>query len=210
MDLDFFWAFLFWGILFGIFGGRIYHIIHFWKYYLENPIKIIKIWEGGLGIYGTILGTLLFFLFYAKAKKQPVLKWLDIFALCTPLAQSIGRWGNYFNQEVFGRPTNLLWGIFIPKNKRPENFLNYDRFHPLFLYESILCFLLFLFLKRIYEKSKGKDGEIFFLYLIGYPSIRFFLEFYRVNPWVIGSLNVAQAISILIILSGFLLFKVYL
>lgn len=188
------WDLVLWAVIPGIIGARIYHVIHLNNYYSNNPIDIIKIWNGGLGIYGGILGGLLGLVFYLKKNNLNILEYLDIISIGMPLAQAIGRWGNLFNKEIYGRLTTLPWGIII----------NGKKHHPLFLYESILNFILFFILYFNYKRKKKihKKGWYFITYLTGYSLIRFLLEFLRIDPWKIGSLNVAQLISILILITG--------
>jgi phosphatidylglycerol:prolipoprotein diacylglycerol transferase len=159
-----------------------------------------------MGIWGGIFGGTLGAITYLKIKGEKIFPWLDIISVVTPLGQSVGRWGNFFNKEIFGLPTTLPWGIYIEPEKRPVEFLNYSKFHPLFIYESILNFILFLFLLILYKKTNEKtpSGTFLCIYLISYSTIRFFLEFLRINPWKIEIsslfLNVSQCISILVII----------
>lgn len=185
----------------GILGARLYHVIDFHKYYGQDPIKIVYLWQGGLGIWGAIFGGLAGVWAYLRYKKQNIVYWLDIIAVVMPLAQAIGRLGNYFNQELFGLPTKLVWAIYIEPLNRPAEYRQFSRFHPLFAYEAILNLILFylLFLRYTKKKVVINKGFYFFAYLSGYAVIRFGLEFLRINPWKIYGLNVAQAISILIV-----------
>ena len=166
------WDGIFWTILGGLIGARLYHVIDYWELYRYSPVKIIQVWNGGLGIYGAIIGGILATIVYLKLKKQPVLFWLDIAGLVMPLGQSIGRWGNYFNKEHL----------------------------PYAYYESGLDLLLFITLLKYYPQIKNKHGTIFCLYLIGYASIRFALEPIKERSWEIHGINVAQSVSILVII----------
>jgi phosphatidylglycerol:prolipoprotein diacylglycerol transferase len=161
------------------------------------------VWQGGLGIWGGIFGALLG-LFMSTRKTRKLFAYVDIFAVGAPLAQAIGRWGNYFNKELFGLPTNLPWGIYIPFEFRPPINKYFDHFHPLFLYESLLCLILFVFLYKIFSRQKlfGKvisPGNIGIIYLIGYSFIRFFLEFLRTDPWKLVGVPVASLVAIVIV-----------
>ena len=210
LDSDILYGGMFWVILSGIIGARLYHVVHFWSFYSENPALIIKLRIGGMAIYGAIIFGVAAGLIYLKIKKQHITDWIDLGGLLLPLSQAIGRWGNYFNRELFGAPTSLPWGIYIPPEKRPEIFKDYEKFHPLFLYESLLNLMLFLFLLWVFNKKTGtfenadglKKGSVFFLYLAGYGLIRFFMEFLKLDAWKIAGLNTAQIISILLVLSG--------
>lgn len=205
-DEEILWGLSFWAILLGILGARIYHVIDYFNYYSQNPIKILELWNGGLGIWGAIAGGALGATIYLKTKKEKVLPWLDILSVVVPLGQAIGRWGNFFNKEVFGLPTTLPWGIYVSPLKRPEGFIINEKFHPIFIYESILNIFLFAFLFSKYKKDRSKypNGVFTATYLAGYSLIRFFMEFLRLNPWKITvfsnlSLNVAQGVSILVL-----------
>lgn len=208
-DADTLWGISIWAILLGVVGARAYHVIDYIEYYSAYPIEIFKIWNGGMGIWGAILGGLLGAVIYLRHKRGRLLPWLDIISVVTPLGQAIGRWGNFFNKEIFGTPTNLPWGITIPFQNRPKKYQQAEIFHPLFLYESLLDLALFITLFIFYKKrSKNYSPGLFiFLYLSGYALIRFFLEYLRIDPWVITItndliLNVSQCISILILLTS--------
>ena len=148
-----------------------------------------------------------------------MIKWLDLTAVVIPLAQSIGRFGNFFNKELYGSPTRLPWGMYIPLEYRPDTYINNDVFHPLFIYESIsnillfsLLFLLFkgknvLGIKKWYLRDEGSgplpDGFFVGLYFIGYGIIRFLIEFLKIDIWWFFGLNMAQVICFGFILGGF-------
>ncbi|HAI62707.1 MAG: Prolipoprotein diacylglyceryl transferase [candidate division WWE3 bacterium GW2011_GWF2_41_45] len=169
-------------VIAGIAGSRIYHVIDYWQYYKESPVKILEVWNGGLGIWGAVLGGALGIGIYSLVHKNSFLEITDIVATVLPLGQAIGRWGNYFNSELAGKETSLPWAI---QGK-----------HPLFFYESVLNMILFLLLVR-FSKRNPAPGVLLSIYLAGYGIIRFFLEFLRVTPWKMGGLNVAQMVSIL-------------
>jgi phosphatidylglycerol:prolipoprotein diacylglycerol transferase len=182
----------------GVIGARAYHVINYWIYYAQAPVKILEVWRGGLGIWGAIIGGVIGVWLYLKLTHEPILKWLNLIAVVLPLAQAIGRVGNYFNTELFGIPTNLFWGIYIPPEKRPAQYATFTRFHPLFLYEAALNLMLFALLVRLYKKHSPTLA----IYLIGYSVIRFALEALRINPWQIDGLNVAQMTSILVLVAS--------
>jgi phosphatidylglycerol---prolipoprotein diacylglyceryl transferase len=189
-------------------GARAYHVIDLWNYYQLNPVEIVKIWQGGLGIYGAIIGGILGIALWREIQKPNIsmLPIFDILVFGIPVAQAIGRLGNYFNQELFGLPTRLPWGIFIETVNRPTQFINHTHFHPIFLYEALLSLLLASFIFKKISKNR-KTGFYFALYLIGYGLTRFSLEFLRINSWQLGFLTTAQWISLLIILLGFFVLK---
>ena len=203
---DTLWGVSLWALILGIIGARIYHVIDYMEYYSRFPIEIFKIWEGGMGIWGAIAGGILGTTLYLKRENEKLLPWLDIISIVMPLGQAIGRWGNFFNKEIFGLPTKLPWGLYIPYENRPEKYFSYQRFHPLFFYESVLNILLFFVLFKLYKSKVNiwPAGVFLSLYLFGYALIRFLLEYLRINPWTIVIaeglvLNVSQCISILVL-----------
>ncbi|OGY45279.1 MAG: prolipoprotein diacylglyceryl transferase [Candidatus Buchananbacteria bacterium RIFCSPHIGHO2_01_FULL_39_14] len=190
-------------IIFSLIGARIYSIFLDLPYYLQNPFEIVAVWHGGLAIHGAIIGGVLTLLIYCWRKKYSFWLWADILAVALPLGQGFGRWGNYFNQELFGKPTDLPWGIPIALENRPIEYLSYQYFHPTFIYESILNllnFLILLFLFHFFYRHPGLDsgsqakempkqirhdnlaGVIFLIYLINYSFIRILMEFLRTDP----------------------------
>jgi phosphatidylglycerol:prolipoprotein diacylglycerol transferase len=220
-------------IIGGIIGARIYHIFLELPYYLNHPLDIFKIWQGGLAIHGGIIAGIIIIYFFAKRTPLPPLIrgvsdkalsespldkggwgvknfWL-LTALIVPglaLAQAIGRWGNYFNQELFGLPTNKPWGIPIDIINRPADFITSQYFHPTFLYESLGNFLIFLILifihiwiiKKFKQKIVNCQLLIVNCYLILYSLLRFSLEFIRLDttPEFLG-LRFPQIVSLIII-----------
>lgn len=179
----------FYVIVFGLIGARLYAIFLDWPYYLANPGEIIAVWHGGLAIHGAILGGVAAAVIYSWRRQTLFWFWADLAAPGLALGQSIGRWGNYFNQEVFGRPTDLPWGIPIEFINRPMQYLGSQYFHPTFLYESILNVINFILLVFLFNKIYGKKqkleisqpGVVFLVYLINYSLIRFGMEFLRVD-----------------------------
>lgn len=195
-------------IIVGIIGARIYHIFSELPYYLANPLDMIKIWNGGMGIFGAIvfgLGTIFLF---AKKYKFSFLKALDVMSIGLILGQAIGRWGNYFNSELFGLPTKLAWGIPIIPSLRPDNWASFEYFHPCFLYESLWNFIIFSILLFLFLRFDKHNGRIFAVYLILYCLGRFLFEFLRVDfqPIFLG-LRLAQITSIVGFLAGLLILK---
>ena len=169
-------------VIFGIIGARLYYCLLNYDFYFRFPTEILAIRHGGISIHGAILGGLIGLIIFAKRHKISVLKLADISAIGLVLAQSIGRWGNFFNSEAFGRPTNLPWKLFIEPQYRPIPFTENESFHPTFLYESILDFLIFLILFNIAKnKILKKDGNIALCYLIMYSFVRIFVEHFRID-----------------------------
>jgi phosphatidylglycerol:prolipoprotein diacylglycerol transferase len=185
----------------GIIGARLYHVIDEWDYYIQNPRLIIG--GQGLGIFGAVIGGAIGLLIYTGWKKLNTARWLDIAAPGVIFAQAIGRWGNYFNQELFGYPTNAPWGIYIDEAHRPPQFALYTHFHPLFLYECILNvigFGILMWLGRKYEKQL-LDGELFMAYVVYYGIVRFILEGFKYDVWTIWGIPTARLIVAIAILA---------
>jgi phosphatidylglycerol:prolipoprotein diacylglycerol transferase len=208
---DHVWNGLIFALIFGIIGARLYHVFSTpadgslgWAYYKANPIAILEIWNGGLGIYGAVAGGAFGLWIYTRIAKIPFLRWTDIAAPGVLLAQAIGRWGNFFNQELYGPPSNLPWAIYIPPEKRLPGLEAYDHFHPVFLYESLLTligFVLFMVFVRKWA-AKLKTGDVIFAYMIFYPIVRFFIEFLRPDAWKLGTLAAAQVFALIIAVVG--------
>jgi len=170
----------FWLFLSGLIGARLYHVFSEFSYYWQNPREILFFWQGGLGIYGAILGGILVLLFWSKKNKKSFLSLLDFYTPLILLGLAIGRWGNFFNQEIYGLPTNQSWGLFISLENRVPGYENYSYFHPTFFYESIFCFLLFTLL-LLRDRHKKINGELLVLAAFFYPLFRFFNEMLRLD-----------------------------
>ena len=171
----------------GVLGGRIYHVVTSPDKYFGSrgePLAALKIWEGGLGIWGAIslgaVGAFLAFRKLAQSRDLPQFRFFaDALAPGIVFAQAIGRWGNWFNAELFGRPTTLPWGLEIPEWARPLGFGEYSTFHPTFLYESLWCLALGFLLIRLSPLLKG--GQVFSLYVFGYCLGRLAFESIRID-----------------------------
>jgi phosphatidylglycerol---prolipoprotein diacylglyceryl transferase len=207
---DHIWSMLIVVILLGIVGARLYHVFSSpagsnlgWAYYREHPWAVFEIWNGGLGIYGAVIGGLLGILLYTYRARLNLLRYLDIGAPALLIGQAIGRWGNFANQELYGPPTTLPWGIPIDEYHRipPYNDLTrYPlavRFHPDFLYESLWNLVGVVLLLAMGRKfaSGLKEGDLFWVYLIWYPLGRIWVESLRPDAWTIGSVPTAQIVS---------------
>ena len=210
MDTEMIWDILPWALIGGIIGARIWHIltppasmveqgITTW-YYLTHPLDAIAIWRGGLGIPGAVMAGALAVYLYCRKYKISFGVVADMIAPGLALAQAVGRWGNFVNQELYGAPTDLPWAIFIRPDRRLPGFSDQAYYHPLFLYESILNLInmaVLLWAARRF-KEQLKTGDIFLLYLVIYPAIRFSLEFLRLDPSPIGTFNVNQTLMAVI------------
>ncbi|OGE01026.1 prolipoprotein diacylglyceryl transferase [Candidatus Curtissbacteria bacterium RIFCSPLOWO2_02_FULL_40_11] len=192
-------------LAFSIIGARLYHVIDFWKVYRADPVSIFYIANGGLGIWGGLLGLFIGFYIVAKIKKIDLFAALDLVAPSIILGQAIGRVGNYINQEGFGPPTNLPWGVFIERQNRPTEFVSSTHFHPTFFYEAVLNFIFFAVLFKIAPNLK-KKGQVFAIYLIFYSASRLISEFFRIDTWTIGEIKIAHVISVTVFIIGFCLF----
>jgi phosphatidylglycerol:prolipoprotein diacylglycerol transferase len=232
-DPDHAWNLLIWCLIFGIIGARIYHVLSspagasrgFNYYFIEQPFTTITIfgvavpfptalmiWEGGIGIYGALIGGILAIIVYARRENLNAWRWIDNIAPGMLLAQAIGRWGNYFNQELYGPPTDLPWGITItnanqripPYNDLTAYPLETTLFHPVFLYESLWNLIGFGLLMWIGRKYSHKllDGDMLSLYLIWYPIGRILVESLRPDAWTLSGIPTAQIVSVVLILIG--------
>jgi phosphatidylglycerol---prolipoprotein diacylglyceryl transferase len=213
------WDMLVWVLIAGIIGARIWHILTptpsaiaqglTTEYYLTHPLEAIAIWNGGLGIFGAVAGGAIALFFFTRRHHLSMLMWLDILAPSVALGQAIGRWGNFFNQELYGGPTNLPWAIYIDPQHRLVGFENIAYYHPLFLYEMLwnLASVVFLLWLARRFANRLKTGDIFFVYLITYPMIRFLLEFLRLDSSELAGINANQVLALVIlIIAGSILF----
>ncbi len=176
------WDLLFWLVVGGILGARIYEVLLVEPtFYFSHPGQMVKVWQGGLAIHGAWLGGLIVLWFFSKKWKISLWKLTDAITFVLPLGQAIGRWGNYFNQELYGLPTNLPWGIPIAVDNRLSEYVQFTHFHPTFLYESIGALLIFILLFW-FLKQKRFTGQITLVYLGLYSALRLALEFIRLDP----------------------------
>ena len=221
---DHVWNMLVVVVLLGIVGARLYHVFSSpaggnlgWAYYRVHPKAIFFIWDGGLGIYGAIVGGLIGVLLYTYRNKLSLLRYLDIGAPALLIGQAIGRWGNWANQELYGPPTTLPWGIPIDQYHRIPPFDDLTqyplttRFQPDFLYESLWSLVGVILLLAVGRKfaRKLKEGDLFLAYLIWYPLGRLWVEALRPDAWRIGNIPTAQIISVVLIViaAGLLLIR---
>ena len=194
----------FWLIIGGILGARLWYVLLNLHYYSNHLGEILAISQGGISIQGAILGGVLMGLIYVKKHHLCFLKIADMFGFVLPLGQAIGRWGNFFNSEAFGRPCDLPWKLYIPQENRPVQYFYDEYFHPTFLYESIANIFIFLILYFVLRKKIGdKSGGIFCCYLILYSVVRFFIEFVRVDSVLnIGTIPVAVVVAMVFAICG--------
>jgi phosphatidylglycerol---prolipoprotein diacylglyceryl transferase len=187
-----------WLVLAAIPSARLYYVAFQWPTYAQNPAQIIKIWEGGIAIYGAIIGGTIAAIIFAKLKQIPFWQLADIVAPSVALGQAIGRWGNFFNSEAYGSRTDLPWRLYIPREA------NY--FHPTFLYESLWNLLVFTLLMWLFiadtRHHRLKTGSIFLVYLIAYGVGRFGIEGLRTDSLMLGALRISQVVSLVGIALG--------
>lgn len=211
---DHIWNALIIVVLLGIVGARLYHVFSSpaggalgWEYYREHPEAIFQIWNGGLAIYGAVAGGVLGILLYVYRAKLSIWRYLDIGTPALLIGQAIGRWGNFVNQELYGPPTTLPWGIKIDEFHRFPPFHDLSqyplamRFHPVFLYESLWNLIGFVLIMAAGRKwaARLKEGDLFLAYLIWYPVGRLWVEALRPDAWKIGNIPTAQIISFVLI-----------
>lgn len=180
----------------GIIGGRLYHVIDQWdEIYRYDPIRVFG--GAGLGIFGALIGGALGLIIYTRWQKLNTMQWMDIVAPGVLLAQAIGRWGNFFNQELYGYPTDLPWGLYIDPLHRAAGYENYERFHPLFFYEFLWNIVGAVLLIVLGRKLRDKllNGDVFFLYAIWYGVGRFYLEGLKIGVWTVGGIPTARWIT---------------
>ena len=189
-------------VITGIIGARLYYCFLNYDFYLRFPTEILAIRHGGISIHGAIIGGFLGLLIFAKRHNLSISKLCDVSSIGLVLAQAIGRWGNFFNSEAFGTPTNLPWKLFIAEQYRPIPYTNFEYFHPTFLYESLLDLLIFFILLYLVKKNAyNKSGNIALTYLILYSITRIFVEHFRIDSVLyVHGMPIAIIVSISIII----------
>lgn len=191
---------IFWMIFGGFLGARIYHVLSSAGYYLGHPVDAFKVWQGGLSIYGAVLGGLAVLLFLSTRYTLHATRLLNWLTPPLILGQIIGRFGNLFNYEAFGYPTNLPWKMFVPLGFRPEGYQSVIFFHPWFLYEQIGLLAIFFIISRI---ARWNKASLFIYYLLLYNTLRFGLEFLRIDSTMVGHFRLNSITSL--VLAGFAL-----
>jgi phosphatidylglycerol:prolipoprotein diacylglycerol transferase len=184
MDSERFVNLALWSFLVGVLGARLYYVSLNLSHFIGNPAEILATWNGGLSIHGGIIGGILASCVYLKREKLSIPRYLDVLACVVPLAQAIGRWGNFFNSEAFGLPVgdDFPLRLFIPPESRPMMYHNSKFFHPTFLYESVYDLLLFAFLYFFaYKRLSKYPGLILCIYIAGYSLGRIVIEQIRID-----------------------------
>jgi prolipoprotein diacylglyceryl transferase len=196
-----------WLVIGGVVGARLYHVATDWEKFEDDWLGVLEIWHGGLSIWGVIIGGAIAVLVVARVKHLDVLLLFDAIVPGLLVAQAIGRWGNWFNQELFGEPTTLPWGLEIDPPHRPAGFADAATFHPTFLYESLYCLALAGVLLWVERRWRVRSGQLLALYLSGYCFGRFWLENLRIDEAkLVGPLRVNAWVSLLVMVAGAALF----
>ena len=196
-------------IICGILGARIYYCIMDFSYYLKFPTEILAIRHGGISIHGAIIGGIIGLLIYSRRKRISFPKLCDVSVIGLSIAQALGRWGNFFNSEAYGKPTELPWKLYIAPEFRQIPYQNNEYFHPAFLYESLLDLVIFgILLFLLKKKDKLKEGNLALIYLILYSVVRIIVELFRVDSvrYILG-VPVAIFVSVGIIIVSIVLLR---
>ncbi len=204
------------GVIGGIVGARLYYVVFSWETYADNPISILYIWEGGLAIYGGIIGALLVGGIIAKIQKLCVRDCFDIASMGFLIGQCLGRWGNFFNGEAYGSNTTLPWGMTSTKIQNELAYLKSTGVdvdpalpvHPTFLYESLWCIVGFVLIHFLVAKRRTFKGQVFLSYCIWYGVGRSIFEGLRTDSLMIGTFRVSQLLSIALVVAGIVLYIV--
>lgn len=206
IDSDFISNTIIYGLLIGIIGARLYYVIFNLNYYINYPEEILQIWHGGLAIHGGIIAAAIFVYLYSKKYKENYIRLLDVILPGVILAQAIGRWGNFFNQEAYGIKVSkeLLQKMLIPKFVIKGMFINGQYYLPMFYIESIVCILGFIIILIIRKKS-NRIGLISGFYFIWYGLFRFIIEYFRTDSLMLGNIKIAMLVSVLSIIIGIIL-----
>jgi prolipoprotein diacylglyceryl transferase len=192
-----------WVVLAGVVGARLYHVITDYQLYTDDPLKALQIWSGGLAIWGAVAGGAIAVVILARKHHYDVLSLSDAIIPGVVLAQAIGRWGNYFNQELFGRPSTLPWAVEIDFVHRPDQYKAFATFQPTFLYESLWCLLIFAVLLWAERLPSHRKGQTVALYIALYTAGRFVFENMRSDPaHNIAGLRINAWVSIALFLCG--------
>ena len=207
INQDFMTNLIFYGIIFGLLGARLYYVLFNLDYYTKYPIEILEIWNGGIAIHGAMLFGLLTTYLYCRKYKAKFLKILDIIAVGFILGQAIGRWGNFFNGEAYGPITSLSSLSYLPKFIVNGMFIDGAYRVPTFLYESIWDLLGFIVLIIVRRKAYTKVGQLTGIYLIWYSAGRIVIEGLRTDSLMLGPIKMAQLASVIAIIIGILILK---
>jgi phosphatidylglycerol---prolipoprotein diacylglyceryl transferase len=197
----------FWAVIAGIIGARLYHVITDYQLFEGHWERTVQIWRGGLGIWGAVVGGAIAVWIVGRRRGLVFADIADAIVPGLAFAQGIGRWGNYFNQELFGGPTSLPWAVEIDAAHRPAGYARYATFQPTFLYESLWCLALGFALLAVDRKFKLARGQLSALYIAGYTAFRLPMEEMRIDPaHTIGPLRINAWVSIGVFIFAVVLF----
>ncbi len=202
-------------VLGAVIGARLYYVALEWRQYASNWVDVLSIWRGGIAIHGALIGGVLTAILFCRWRRQPFWRLLDVLVPSVALGQAIGRWGNFFNSEAYGLPTDLPWKLKIPAANRTPEFLEELYFHPTFLYESlwnlgVAALLLVLFRQASRGRIQLPAGALSCIYLMAYSSGRVWIEGLRIDPLCLfaeppfceGGIRMAQLMSLVLIALG--------
>lgn len=208
LDPDWVWDAAPWIVLTAIIGARLYYVLLRVDYFVFHPAEAINLRLGGMAFHGALVAGIAAFVILARRDKQPVLAWTDVAMPGVALAQAVGRWGNWANQEAFGTPTSLPWGVLIDPVHRPAPYAGAAAFHPTFLYESLFnlanALVLGWLALRVPSSRVLRHGDVLGLYLVTYGCARFLIERVRTDSLYIGPLPAAFWLSWLLVAAGML------
>jgi phosphatidylglycerol:prolipoprotein diacylglycerol transferase len=190
-----------WLVLGALPGARLYYVAFEWERYADRPLDALAIWQGGIAIHGAILGGAIAALLFARRHQLSFWQLADVVAPALVLGQAIGRWGNFFNSEAFGRPTDLPWRLYIPPAQRPPGLADVTDYHPTFLYESlwnlgVFVLVLWLFGWGLRHSGRLRPGTVFLVYFAAYSLGRLWIEGLRLDSLMLGPLKIAQVVSL--------------
>lgn len=190
-----------WLVIGALPGARLYYVLFEWNRYADRPLDALAIWQGGIAIHGAMIGGAIAALLFARRYKIPFWQLADVVAPALIMGQAIGRWGNFFNSEAFGSPTDLPWRVYIPAVQRPPGLSDVAYYHPTFLYESlwnvgVLGLVLWLFFWGLRHPGRLKPGTVFLVYFAAYSLGRLWIEGLRLDSLMLGPLRMAQVVSL--------------
>lgn len=204
MSKSYIFNLLFWALIFGIIGARLYYVIFNWEMFSDDILEVFKVWNGGLAIHGGLIAGLITIIVYTKKYNVRTLRVLDFIVVPLLLGQAIGRWGNFFNQEAHGAATTIatLKSLYVPDFVIDGMTIEGVVYTPTFLYESVICFIAFLVLLIVRRGKYNKVGMMTACYLVIYGALRFFIEMSRTDALMLGGFKVAQIVSVMMFLIG--------
>lgn len=199
IDVDTLYDFAVVAALCGFVGARLAYVVQNLPVYLAEPARIFAVWEGGLSLHGVLIGGVLAVAWYTRRINKPFFTVVDVVTPTMPLGQAIGRWGNFFNQELFGYPTDVPWKMYVAPEYRPPEWAQFAYFHPTFLYESLWNVGVLALLLWVRRLPRAREGDVMFLYLAAYSLGRFWVEFFRIGTPLALGLTLAQWVSLAIV-----------